>query len=148
MFAKSKNKGADEASTYADAPVALPSEEADSADPRGGGVGGGFVLERNKPSVISEGFALVGDLNATGVLHVEGSIKGTVTTDVVNIGPRGAIDGQVRCKSLHIKGNFVGTARCDDLFIAGKAMVSGRIAYLTLSVQRGAVIEGDLTRIT
>ena len=78
------------------------------------------------------------------MLHVEGFIKGTVSTDVVNIGPRGAIEGQVTSKSLHVKGAFVGTAVCDELFIASKARVVGRITYRTVAIQRGALIEGEL----
>lgn len=107
--------------------------------------GAAFLLDSNKPSVISEGFSLVGDITATGVLHVEGTIKGTINTEVVNIGPKGTVDGRIKCNSLQIKGAFTGTADCQELFIAGKAKVAGKITYQTLSVHRGAQVEGDLT---
>lgn len=148
MFAKSRNKpSGTETDTIATAMVSMapaPAPAPAASDNRGSAPAGAFLLDRNKPSVISEGFALVGDVVAEGVLHVEGSIKGTINSDVVNIGLNGAVDGDVRCKSLQIKGSFVGTARCDELIISGKAHVSGRVAYGTLSVQRGATIEGDL----
>ncbi len=146
MFGKPKNNSDEE-----DLPVAASAapEDAGQADSRGGAGGkdaggGGFLLDRSKPSVISEGFSLHGDITAKGVLHVEGFIKGNINTEVVNIGPRGAVEGTITCKSLHVKGAFVGTADCDELFIASKARVVGRVTYNTLSVQRGAVIEGDL----
>jgi cytoskeletal protein CcmA (bactofilin family) len=123
---------------------AAPETGADVADTSRSGSGAGFLLDRSKPSVISEGFSLQGDITAQGVLHVEGYIKGTVQTDVVNIGPRGAVEGQITCKTLHIKGAFVGTANCDELVIANKARVVGRVTYRTLAVQRGAMVEGDL----
>ncbi len=151
MFGKPKNNSSEElAETPASESEDLQTEgvRADGGNGNGshGGSqgGGGFLLDRSKPSVISEGFALQGDITAQGVLHVEGFIKGTVQTDVVNIGPRGAVEGQVRCKALHIKGAFVGTADCDELFIASKARVVGRVTYRTLAVQRGAMVEGDL----
>ena len=143
MFAKSKNKSPDDLTPSQDL-VDDAGSPADTRTDAGAPGGGSFLLDRNKPSVISEGFALVGDVVAEGVLHVEGSIKGTINSDVVNIGLNGAVDGDVRCKSLQIKGSFLGTARCDELIISGKARVSGRIAYGSLSVQRGATIEGDL----
>ncbi len=112
------------------------------------GASGGILLDTNKPSVISEGFSLVGDITAQGVLHVEGMIKGTVTTEAVNIGITGAVEGKIQCTSLQIKGAFVGEARCQELFIANKARVRGNITYETLSIQRGAYVEGELARAT
>ncbi len=148
MFGKPKNNsGEDLAETPAidsDDPQAEGARASNGNGGSNGQGGGGFLLDRSKPSVISEGFSLQGDISAQGVLHVEGFIKGTVQTDVVNIGPRGAVEGQVRCKALHIKGAFVGTADCDELFIASKARVVGRVTYRTLAVQRGALVEGDL----
>jgi len=121
--------------------------ETANAAPRSG-ASSGFLLDSNKPSVISEGFSLVGDITAQGVLHVEGMIKGTVTTEAVNIGITGAVEGKIQCTSLQIKGAFVGEARCQELIIANKARVRGTITYETLSIQRGAYVEGELARAT
>lgn len=121
--------------------------ETANAAPRSG-ASSGFLLDSNKPSVISEGFSLVGDITAQGVLHVEGMIKGTVTTEAVNIGITGAVEGKIQCNSLQIKGAFVGEARCNELVIASKARVRGNITYETLSIQRGAYVEGELARAT
>ncbi len=155
MFGKPKSNSVDEPVDVSSYEAEGDEGEASRANASGGGSsngggaggpgnGGSFLLDRSKPSVISEGFTLQGDISAQGVLHVEGFIKGTVQTDVVNIGPRGAVEGQITCKALHIKGAFVGTANCDELFIASKARVVGRVTYRTLAVQRGALVEGDL----
>ena len=102
------------------------------------------VGERAKPSVISEGFSLHGDVRSPGMLHVEGFIKGSIDSESLNIGPKGAVEGRVSCGSLHVKGSFTGTATCDELFIVSSGRVVGNITYRVLSVQRGALIEGDL----
>ncbi len=119
-----------------DSPVSATSSKSGGA--------GGFLLERNKPSVISEGFSLVGDITAQGVLHVEGQIRGTVSTESVNIGPTGNVEGRIDCASLQIKGGFSGEAGCRELIISGKAQIKGRISYEVLSIQRGARVEGEL----
>lgn len=144
MFGKPKSNSSDE--SFGEGAEASDDSrgEAETSGGSGNGNGGGFLLDRSKPSVISEGFTLQGDISASGVLHVEGFIKGTVRTDAVNIGPRGAVEGKVASKTLHVKGAFVGTAECDELFIASKARVVGRITYRSLAIQRGAMIEGDL----
>lgn len=152
MFGKSKNNATE---VVAESTPDV-TEEAVADEVRGGGSSNGsgnggrssgnasYQIDRSKPTVISEGFSLQGELVAHGVLHVEGFIKGTVQTDVVNIGPRGAVEGKVHCKSLQVKGTFIGTADCDELFIASKARVVGRVTYRTVAIQRGALIEGDL----
>jgi len=144
MFAKSKNKSPDNAD---EEPVdTTPPDTGSGSAPSRPAPPSGFLLDSNKPSVISEGFSLVGDISAQGILHVEGLIKGTVSTDAVNIGITGAVEGKIQCKSLQIKGAFVGEARCQELVISSKARVRGNITYETLSIQRGAFVEGELAR--
>lgn len=142
MFGRPKNNSGDE--DFVDLQDDQDDLSGETQRSTNGSAGGGFLLDRSKPSVISEGFSLMGDITSEGVLHVEGFIKGTIKTDAVNIGQRGSVEGQVTSKSLHVKGAFVGTAVCDELVIANKARVVGRITYRSLAIQRGAQIEGDL----
>lgn len=102
------------------------------------------MRDLDKPSVISEGFSLHGDIKAQGTLHIEGTVVGTIETDVVNIGPTGKVDGLVVCRSLVIKGTFVGEGVCSDLAISTKGRFDGSVRYRTVSVQRGANIAGEL----
>lgn len=98
----------------------------------------------NKPSVISEGFAFTGEINSTGILHVEGKASGTVTAHSVNVSARGEIEGEVVCNSFNIKGIFSGVAVCEELVIASSAVVKGSISYKYISVGAGAKVEGEL----
>ena len=144
MFGRPKNNSLDEDFVESsDAGNAIGEVKRDGNE----GAGSGFLLDRSKPSVISEGFTLQGDISANGVLHVEGLIRGTINTDAVNIGLHGSVEGQVASKSLHVKGAFVGTAVCEDLVISSKARVVGRITYRSLAIQRGALVEGDLIHV-
>jgi cytoskeletal protein CcmA (bactofilin family) len=108
------------------------------------GVTGVAVLDTNKPTVISEGFSLKGDIVSDGILHIEGRTSGTIKASSVNVGPRGQVEGNVSCASLHIKGVFTGTAVCGELVIAASAVVKGHITYQQLTIGRGATVEGDL----
>jgi cytoskeletal protein CcmA (bactofilin family) len=102
------------------------------------------VLDTHKPTVISEGFSLTGDIVSDGILHIEGRTSGTIKASSINVGPRGQVEGNVACASLHIKGSFSGTAVCGELVVAASAIVKGSITYQVLTIGRGATIEGDL----
>lgn len=124
---------------------AVIAKQDNSADNR---LGSGMLRDLDKPSVISEGFSLHGDIKAHGTLHIEGSVVGTIETDVVNIGPTGKVDGLVVCRSLVIKGEFVGEGVCSDLTISAKGRFDGNVRYRTLAVQRGANVSGELVPST
>jgi len=102
------------------------------------------VLDTHKPTVISEGFSLTGDIVSDGILHIEGRTSGTIKASSINVGPRGQVEGNVACASLHIKGSFSGTAVCGELVVAASAIVKGHVTYQVLTIGRGATIEGDL----
>lgn len=97
-----------------------------------------------KPTIISEGFELVGDMRSSGGVHIEGTITGTLNLDIVTIGQRGKVKGSIHCKKLHIKGHFSGDAVCGELTIAGSATVDGKISYRSILMESGAVLTGEL----
>ncbi len=122
--------------------IATPQDEAPVSSRRT--PSGVAVLDTHKPTVISEGFSLVGDIVSEGILHIEGKTSGSIKASGINVGPRGFVEGVVACASLHIKGGFAGTAVCGELVIAASAVVKGHITYQMLTIGRGATIEGEL----
>jgi cytoskeletal protein CcmA (bactofilin family) len=104
------------------------------------------VLNMNKPSIISAGFELVGDLVSTGVVQVEGTVRGNLKLSAVTVGSTGQVVGTIDCRTLHIKGRFSGQARCEELTLSSDAVVDGSVCYSQMSAQRGARIMGDLIK--
>lgn len=101
----------------------------------------------DKPSIVSEGFTITGELQSNGVLHVEGKVSGTLVAHSVHISPTGEVQGEVTCTALNIKGHLLGNAVCDELIVASSAHVQGSISYKFLSIGVGATVEGDLNHI-
>ena len=129
------------------AEASRPPEPTRPEPPSRGGVNSlqaNLQMSGMKPSVISEGFVITGDIVAEGGLHVEGTIRGQIKVKAATIGPRGLVDGTLECGSLQIKGRFSGTAICRDLFVSSTAIVDGRIFYQEITAQRGASIQGSL----
>ena len=141
MFKKTKIDPPEVLVAESPTPMSTPTEEAPIAKR---GVTGVAVLDTHKPTVISEGFTLTGDIVSDGILHIEGRTSGSIKASSVNVGPRGQVEGNVACASLHIKGVFSGTAVCGELVISASAVVKGHITYQLLTIGRGATVEGDL----
>jgi len=103
------------------------------------------LASTQKPSVVSEGFLIKGDIESEGILHVEGSIIGTIQADDIYIGAGGMIDGRVTCKNLNVKGKMLGKVVCDELVVAPSAKIKGEISYQSLTIGSGASLEGEMT---
>jgi cytoskeletal protein CcmA (bactofilin family) len=97
-----------------------------------------------KPSIVSEGFSFSGDIVSDGTIHIEGNITGSIVVDVITIGIRGVVDGQITCSRLHVKGAFKGIAETDELQVDSTASLDGTVSYKVLTAQRGANIVGEL----
>ena len=100
-----------------------------------------------KPSIISEGFDLQGDIKSSGGLHVEGRVDGRIDVDNLTIGAKGAVRGIVKCAALNIKGTFDGEASCNALSLSGSAVVNGDISYVSLTMATGTVLTGRLKKV-
>ena len=97
-----------------------------------------------KPSIISEGLVMRGDLESSGVLHVEGGVIGNVKVDSANVGVGGFIEGNLVCSSLTVKGRFDGVLICDELIIAASAQVKGQVSYRFITINSGAQVEAEI----
>jgi cytoskeletal protein CcmA (bactofilin family) len=143
MFNKPKTNTPEltKASSTGESPAPTPVSESPRVKPS---IMSTVLDSTNKPSVISEGFVFKGEINSSGILHVEGRASGTVTAHSINVSARGEIEGEVVCNSFNIKGVFTGVAVCEELVIASSAVVKGSISYKFISVGAGAKVEGEL----
>ncbi len=141
MFKKAQNNKAEATSPGEPAPVPVVAPEVTTPKRV---LSSASVLDSHKPSVISEGFVLTGDIFSSGILHIEGKINGKIKAESINIGPCGRVDGDLDCETLHVKGVFSGSAVCGELVVADKATVQGSVAYRSITVSRGANIQGEL----
>ena len=104
------------------------------------------LTEPLKPSVISEGFEFTGDVTFQGTLNVDGLVNGSVTVQNLLIGSSGKVNGSIRATTIQVRGTVTGDAPCQDLTIGGQASVNAKIHYSSLTIQRGAMIQGELTK--
>jgi len=94
---------------------------------------------------------VLGDVRFSGGLHVDGKIKGGVTTlgtdksAHLSVSETGAIEGDVRVPTMMLNGTVIGDVRATEkLSLASKARVTGNVYYKVLQMEPGAMINGQL----
>jgi len=94
---------------------------------------------------------IVGDVSFSGGLHVDGRIKGNVTsaggdkTSTLSIAEAGVIEGNVKVASVVVNGRIVGEVRASErLRLGSKARIVGDVRYRVLQMEAGALVNGQL----
>ena len=102
-------------------------------------------------TLIGQGVEVTGDIKFQGGLHLDGKIKGNVTTadeaegTVLVISDRGCVEGDVHVAYAVINGEVVGNVYASEkLELSAKARISGNVEYNLLEMASGAEINGQM----
>jgi cytoskeletal protein CcmA (bactofilin family) len=98
-------------------------------------------------SVISSDLKIHGDVESGGNLQVDGLIEGDVLARTLTVGQSGQIMGTVKAETMHISGSIKGGIIGSFVKLGDTAVVNCEVAYRTLSVEEGAVLEGRCVRL-
>ena len=97
-------------------------------------------------SVIAAGMKIVGDIESTGVVKIEGIVEGAVrVARQLLLGRQGTVHGDIRAHEVVIGGTVVGTIVADErVEIQGTSTVQGDIHTKSIVVLEGGVINGTV----
>lgn len=93
---------------------------------------------------------ITGDVSFSGGLHIDGRIKGNVTSvsdkaSSLSVSESGVIEGNVRVGSVVVNGRVVGEVRVAERLVLGaKARIIGDVRYRVLQMEAGALVNGQL----
>jgi cytoskeletal protein CcmA (bactofilin family) len=93
---------------------------------------------------LGEGIQLKGELSFTGAIRVDGHLEGeTVRGEVLIVGERGRVNGEILVGILQVSGNVQGniTAR-QRVELLASSQVTGTIRTPCLVIWKGAVFNG------
>jgi cytoskeletal protein CcmA (bactofilin family) len=95
-------------------------------------------------SVIAAGMKIVGDIESTGVVKIEGMVEGAIRgARQLLLGRQGTVHGDIRAHEVVIGGSVVGTIIADErVEIQGTSSVQGDIHTKSIVVLEGGVING------
>lgn len=101
---------------------------------------------RSGYSIIAAGTTLLGDVETSGTLRVEGAINGSsVRADVIVLGASGTISGDVHAREAVIAGRVDGElVATERLELQSSAVIDGSVATPVLVVHDGATVQGNV----
>jgi cytoskeletal protein CcmA (bactofilin family) len=95
-------------------------------------------------SIIANGVRIKGIVEAEGAeLQVDGEVEGNVRGGSLTIGDTGMVKGDVVAENVLVNGRVEGSVRARKVQLARNAHVLGDITHQSLSVEMGAVFEGQ-----
>lgn len=101
-------------------------------------------------TVIGAATQVTGDLEFSGGLHLDGSIKGNVSgasdgQSTLTLSEQGRVEGDVRVDNLILNGTVVGDVYANERAeLAADARVTGTVYYRLLEMAMGAEVNGQL----
>lgn len=94
-------------------------------------------------SVLASDLVITGDILTTSTVEISGKVDGKITAKSLIIGVDGQVSGKVFAQIVEVRGKFGGTIAADSLDLRSACDVQGEVVYTTLSIESGAVVEGQ-----
>ena len=112
--------------------------------------GGNKIRSSKIETLIGQSIEVDGDLNFSGGLHLDGTIKGNVTSEkgsnsVLVVSEQGQIHGDVSVPYAVINGTINGNVYASEkLELSHKACITGNVHYNVLEMASGASVNGNM----
>ena len=98
---------------------------------------------RAEPSTLSQDLRIIGTLESTGKVQIDGQIDGDARCQVLVTGEKATINGDIIADDVTIRGHLKGSIRARNVELSETAHVIGDIFHKTLVVKLGAYIDGS-----
>jgi cytoskeletal protein CcmA (bactofilin family) len=112
------------------------------------------VPQKQIDSLIGAGTTVLGDVNFTGGLRVDGHVRGNIqsindSSATLVVSERAAVDGEIRVSHVVVDGTVNGPIFASEyLELLPNAKIVGDVNYKTLEMQVGATVDGRLLHLT
>ncbi len=99
------------------------------------------------PSIISPDLKIVGDLKSSGDIQIDGTIEGDINSRFLTVGEQATVEGSIVADTVRISGTVRGQVKAKTVHLDKKARVTGDITHETLTMEAGALFEGQVRRM-
>jgi len=99
-------------------------------------------------SIIGADVTIIGNLSATGDLHLDGAVEGDLSCASFTLGAQGRIKGHIAADKALLAGHVEGTVNVRDLAVESTARIIGDMAYDSVSIATGAHVDGRVSHRT
>ncbi len=104
---------------------------------------------KDAETIIGSSIKVKGNFHGQGNIVIEGFLEGSLKTDAnIFIGEKAKVVANVESKDLIIHGDIKGNVKVKNyLSLGSTAKITGDIHYGSLSIDKGATINGNLTSL-
>lgn len=101
-------------------------------------------------SLVGSNTEVVGDINYSGGLHIDGVVKGNVVADsddisMLSVSEQGVVEGDVRVSYIVLNGTVIGNVYAlERVELAPNARVTGNVYYNLIEMAMGSEVNGNL----
>lgn len=108
------------------------------------------IVDVNAVSRLSEGTSVVGEVNSSGDIRVDGHVKGKMYSEGrIVVGEHASIEGTLLCSNLDLWGKIEGDIYVKELLsLKGTSVVTGNLHVRKLQVEIGAELNGTCKMIS
>lgn len=99
-----------------------------------------------KFSFIGPEVVVTGDIETSGQLHIDGTVRGDVRCGSLSQGESGAVHGNIAAAEARLAGLIDGAVEAGALILDASARVTGDVLYDEISIAKGALIDGRFRR--
>lgn len=111
-----------------------------------GSRGPGNRGERRAVSIIDADTMVTGTVTCTGEMELRGQVDGQIHSKNLIIRQHGHMNGDVFCESVMVDGRVDGNLHANQVDLKASANVNGDIHHTFLTIETGAMFEGDVRR--
>ncbi|MFN3387836.1 MAG: polymer-forming cytoskeletal protein [Allosphingosinicella sp.] len=99
-----------------------------------------------KFSFLGPEVVVTGDVETSGQLHIDGTVRGDVSCGSLSQGESGAVHGNIVAEEARLAGLVDGAVDAGILTLDASARVTGDVLYDEISIAKGALIDGRFRR--
>jgi cytoskeletal protein CcmA (bactofilin family) len=98
----------------------------------------------NPMSIIGGGITVVGNIEASVDLDLQGIVNGDVRCATLILGEAAEIRGSVYAERVRAAGSIEGSVETKDLAVEATARLKGDVTYSRIRIANGGIVEGKL----
>jgi len=95
-------------------------------------------------SIISEDLTITGDISGSGLIEVQGTVRGDVNSQAIDILNGGQIEGNVKAETAHVRGQLKGSLSAESVDLYSDAVIDADVSAGTMSSEKGARVVGKV----
>ncbi len=102
------------------------------------------VKRTSETTVVANGAKLKGEFEFDCRLHVDGVIEGVINSNnIVVVGKRGCMRGDLKAERLVVNGTFEGSADCTKVEVLTQGVFNGEVTSEELIIESKAKFQGQ-----